>query len=86
VAHFGTLTAREREVMALFTAGLMNKQNRGPKSELPDHCEDTPRANHRKMAAKSLADLVKMPRRSKYSARRRRSNLAEWSSHPLGPT
>jgi FixJ family two-component response regulator len=59
-AHFGTLTAREREVMALVTAGLMNKQ---VAAEI-GIAEITVKIHRgqimRKMAAKSLADLVKM--------------------------
>jgi FixJ family two-component response regulator len=59
-AHFGTLTAREREVMVLVTAGLMNKQIA---AEI-GIAEITVKIHRgqimRKMAAKSLADLVKM--------------------------
>ena len=59
-ARFGTLTAREREVMALVTAGLMNKQ---VAAEI-GIAEITVKIHRgqimRKMAAKSLADLVKM--------------------------
>ncbi len=59
-AHFVTLTAREREVMALVTAGLMNKQIA---AEI-GIAEITVKIHRghimRKMAAKSLADLVKM--------------------------
>jgi FixJ family two-component response regulator len=62
-AHFGTLTAREREVMALVTAGLMNKQ---VAAEI-GIAEITVKIHRgqimRKMAAKSLADLVKMAQR-----------------------
>src|SRR5713226_6163720 len=58
--HFVTLTAREREVMALVTAGLMNKQIA---AEI-GIAEITVKIHRghimRKMAAKSLADLVKM--------------------------
>ncbi|CAN7710674.1 response regulator [Bradyrhizobium sp. LjRoot220] len=59
-AHFVTLTAREREVMTLVTAGLMNKQIA---AEI-GIAEITVKIHRgqimRKMAAKSLADLVKM--------------------------
>ena len=59
-ARFGTLTSREREVMALVTAGLMNKQ---VAAEI-GIAEITVKIHRgqimRKMAAKSLADLVKM--------------------------
>jgi len=57
---FATLTPREREVMALVTAGLMNKQ---VAAEI-GIAEITVKINRghimRKMGAKSLADLVKM--------------------------
>ena len=59
-ARFATLSAREREVMALVTAGLMNKQ---VAAEI-GVAEITVKIHRghimRKMAAKSLADLVKM--------------------------
>ena len=59
-ARFVALTAREREVMALVTAGLMNKQIA---AEI-GIAEITVKIHRghimRKMAAKSLADLVKM--------------------------
>jgi len=59
-ARFGNLSAREREVMALVTAGLMNKQIA---AEI-GIAEITVKIHRghimRKMAAKSLADLVKM--------------------------
>ena len=59
-ARFATLTAREREVMALVTSGLMNKQIA---AEI-GIAEITVKIHRghimRKMAAKSLADLVKM--------------------------
>ena len=57
---FATLTPREREVMVLVTAGLMNKQ---VAAEI-GIAEITVKINRghimRKMGAKSLADLVKM--------------------------
>ena len=59
-ALFATLTPREREVMALVTAGLMNKQIA---AEI-GIAEITVKIHRghimRKMAAKSLADLVRM--------------------------
>jgi FixJ family two-component response regulator len=59
-ALFATLTAREREVMALVTAGLMNKQ---VAAEI-GIAEITVKIHRghimRKMAAKSLPDLVRM--------------------------
>jgi FixJ family two-component response regulator len=59
-ARFTTLTAREREVMALVTSGLMNKQIA---AEI-GIAEITVKIHRghimRKMTAKSLADLVKM--------------------------
>jgi FixJ family two-component response regulator len=61
-ALFATLTPREREVMALVTAGLMNKQIA---AEI-GIAEITVKIHRghimRKMAAKSLADLVTMAR------------------------
>ena len=57
---FESLTAREREVMILVTAGLMNKQVAG-KLELSEITVKIHRGNvMRKMAAQSLADLVRM--------------------------
>jgi len=59
-ARFATLTAREQEVMTLVTTGLMNKQIA---AEI-GIAEITVKIHRghimRKMAAKSLADLVKM--------------------------
>ena len=59
-ARFATLTPREREVMALVTRGLMNKQIA---AEI-GIAEITVKIHRghimRKMTAKSLADLVKM--------------------------
>ncbi|MBE1527271.1 FixJ family two-component response regulator [Sphingopyxis sp. OAS728] len=58
--RFDTLTEREREVMALVTAGLMNKQVAG-KLSLSEITVKIHRGNlMRKMAAGSLADLVRM--------------------------
>jgi FixJ family two-component response regulator len=54
------LTPREREVMALVTAGLMNKQVAG-KLGLSEITVKIHRGNlTRKMQAQSLADLVRM--------------------------
>ena len=59
-AAYGLLTAREREVMALVTAGLMNKQVAGQLG-LSEITVKIHRGHAmKKMGAKSLADLVRM--------------------------
>jgi FixJ family two-component response regulator len=59
-ALFDSLTAREREVMTLVTAGLMNKQIAG-KIGLSEITVKIHRGHAmRKMKARSLADLVRM--------------------------
>jgi FixJ family two-component response regulator len=59
-ARFAALTAREREVVALVTAGLMNKQIAGDIG-VSEITVKVHRGNAmRKMGARSLADLVKM--------------------------
>jgi FixJ family two-component response regulator len=59
-ARFGSLTPREREVMALVTGGLMNKQVAG-KIGISERTVKIHRGNlMRKMYAKSLAELVMM--------------------------
>jgi FixJ family two-component response regulator len=59
-ARFDGLTAREREVMGLVTAGLMNKQIAGELG-LSEITVKIHRGHvMRKMAARSLADLVRM--------------------------
>ena len=59
-ARFETLTEREREVMGLVTAGLMNKQIAGELG-LSEITVKIHRGHvMRKMAARSLADLVRM--------------------------
>jgi len=59
-AAFQSLTPREREVMKLVTLGLMNKQVAG-KLQLSEITVKIHRGNvMRKMAAQSLADLVRM--------------------------
>jgi FixJ family two-component response regulator len=59
-AHFDTLTPREQEVMALVTAGLMNKQVAG-EIGVSEITAKVHRGNiMRKMGAKSLAELVRM--------------------------
>ncbi len=59
-AHFETLTAREQEVMALVTAGLMNKQI-AAKLGLSEITVKVHRGNvMKKMGARTLADLVRM--------------------------
>jgi len=59
-ALFATLTPREQEVMALVTAGLMNKQI-ATKIGVAEITVKIHRGHiMKKMAAKSLADLVRM--------------------------
>ena len=59
-ASFDSLTAREQEIMALVTAGLMNKQIAGQVG-ISEVTVKLHRGNvMRKMGAKSLADLVRM--------------------------
>jgi FixJ family two-component response regulator len=70
-ARFESLTPREREVMALVTAGLMNKQI-AAETELAEITVKIHRGHvMKKMVARSLADLVRMAealnvRRSKH--------------------
>ena len=59
-ARFRALTAREREVMTLVTAGLMNKQVAAEIGIAEITVKIYRGQIMRKMAAKSLADLVKM--------------------------
>lgn len=57
---YGTLTEREKQIMALVTAGLMNKQVAGEVG-LSEITVKIHRGNvMRKMEARSLADLVRM--------------------------
>jgi len=59
-ARYESLTPRERDVMGLVTAGLMNKQVAG-RLELSEITVKIHRGNlMRKMEAESLADLVRM--------------------------
>jgi FixJ family two-component response regulator len=59
-AKFATLTAREQEVMALVTAGRLNKQIAG-EMQLAEITVKVHRGSvMRKMGAKTLADLVRM--------------------------
>ena len=59
-ARFETLTPREQEVMALVATGLMNKQV-AAEIGISEITVKVHRGNlMRKMAAKSLADLVRM--------------------------
>jgi FixJ family two-component response regulator len=59
-ATFDTLTSREQEIMSLVTAGLMNKQIAGELG-VSEITVKVHRGNvMRKMAAKSLAELVRM--------------------------
>jgi len=58
--RYDTLSSREREIMALVTAGLMNKQVAG-EIGLSEITVKIHRGNvMRKMAARSLADLVRL--------------------------
>ena len=58
--HFKSLTPREQEVMGFVTAGLMNKQI-AAKLGVSEITVKVHRGNvMRKMAARSLADLVRM--------------------------
>jgi len=59
-ARFATLTPREREVMALVTAGLMNKQTAGELNLAEITVKLHRHSVMRKMQAKTLADLVRM--------------------------
>ena len=58
--RFGTLTARERQVMFLVTAGKMNKQVAGELAISEITVKIHRGAAMRKMGAKTLADLVRM--------------------------
>ena len=59
-ALFASLTPRERQIMALVTSGLMNKQI-ASKIDISEMTVKIHRGNAmRKMRAKSLADLVVM--------------------------
>jgi FixJ family two-component response regulator len=57
---FGTLTAREQEIMGLVTAGLMNKQIAGELGVSEITVKVHRGSVMRKMGAKSLAELVRM--------------------------
>jgi len=59
-ALFETLTAREREVMAFVTAGLMNKQIAGEMGVSEITVKIHRGHTMKKMGARSLADLVRM--------------------------
>jgi FixJ family two-component response regulator len=58
--RFGTLSAREQQVMLLVTAGKMNKQIAGDLGISEVTVKIHRGAAMRKMAARSLADLVRM--------------------------
>ena len=59
-ANFATLTVREKEVIGLVAAGLINKQVAG-KMDISEVTVKMHRGNiMRKMQARSLADLVRM--------------------------
>ncbi len=69
------LTVREREVMAMVTSGLLNKQI-GAELSLSEITVKLHRGRvMEKMHAGSLAELVKMCERIKYSSRMRRKLL-----------
>ncbi len=59
-ANFATLTSREQEIMALVTAGLMNKQIAGQIGVSEITVKVHRGSVMRKMGAKSLAELVRM--------------------------
>lgn len=59
-ARFSTLTKREREVMALVTAGRMNKQVAGELGLSEITVKIHRSSVMRKMGARTLADLVRM--------------------------
>jgi FixJ family two-component response regulator len=59
-AHFGSLTPREREIMALVASGLMSKQI-AAQIELSEITVKVHRSHiMKKMGARSVADLVRM--------------------------
>jgi FixJ family two-component response regulator len=60
LARFGTLTPREREVMGLVTQGLLNKQVAGDLGLSEVTVKVHRGSAMRKMAARSIADLVRM--------------------------
>jgi FixJ family two-component response regulator len=60
LARFATLTPREREVMALVTRGLLNKQVAGDLGLSEITVKVHRGSAMRKMAARTLADLVRM--------------------------
>ena len=59
-SRYETLTSREREVMALVTAGLMNKQIAAQLNISEVTVKVHRRNAMEKMGARSLADLVRM--------------------------
>ena len=58
--RFASLSARERQIMALVTGGLMNKQIAGRIGIAEQTVKIHLGSHMRKMRAKSLADLVLM--------------------------
>jgi len=58
--RFGTLSAREQQVMLLVTAGKMNKQVAGELGISEITVKNHRAAVMRKMAARTLADLIRM--------------------------
>jgi FixJ family two-component response regulator len=76
-SRLDTLTAREREVMAMITAGMLNKQIAADLNLSEITVKLHRRHVMEKMRADSLADLVKM------SERVRTHSLAAWPITPL---
>jgi FixJ family two-component response regulator len=73
-ARFASLTLREREIMGLVTAGLMNKQVAG-RIGITEMTVKVHRGNvMRKMRAKSLADLVLFAENLGIRAQEKREN------------
>ena len=59
--RFDTLSAREREIVALITAGLMNEQAAAPKLGVSEVTVKVHRHNAmQKLGARSVADLVRI--------------------------
>jgi FixJ family two-component response regulator len=69
VDRYATLSPREREVMALVTAGKMNKQIAGELGLSEVTVKIHRGAGMRKMGARSLADLVRMADALKHRTR-----------------
>ena len=77
-ARYGTLTPRERQVFALVTAGLLNKQV-GYELGTSEKTVKVQRARvMEKMGVRSLADLVRMAERIGITS-------GQSDAHPLSP-